>query len=261
MIKGLPLLDKKILVPRGKNQAKSFAQLVERYGGIPIEIPLISFRPVKTSLDLEKVIDDLDIYDWIIFTSNVTVDTFMSYVQQEKIHSFPKVAVIGERTKLVLRRKGVKVDFMPKQYVAETFVEEFLPTVNKGDRILLPKGNLARDLIGKSLRNHGALVDEVIVYETFLPLESKSKLAHMLSKEELDILLFTSPSTVDHFMSVVLEHQLQSRLHHCIIGCIGPITQERILSKGLQVHISPSVYTVEEMVKSTIAYLEKNVGG
>jgi uroporphyrinogen-III synthase len=261
MIKGLPLLDRKILVPRGKNQAKSFSRLVERYGGIPIEIPLISFRPIKTGSDLETIIEHLDTYDWIIFTSNVTVDTFMSFVQQEKIHSFPKIAVIGERTKSVLLRKGVKVDFVPTQYVAETFVEEFLPTVNKGDRILLPKGNLARNLIGQSLRNHGAFVDEIIVYETFLPQESRSKLAHMLSTEELDILLFTSPSTVDHFMSVVLEHQLQSRLHHCIIGCIGPITHEKILSKGLQVHISPSIYTVEEMVKSTIAYIQNNFGG
>ena len=98
MIKGLPLLDKKILVPRGKNQAKSFSRLVERYGGIPIEIPLISFRPIKTGSDIETIIEHLDTYDWIIFTSNVTVDTFMSFVQQEKIPSFPKVAVIGERT-------------------------------------------------------------------------------------------------------------------------------------------------------------------
>jgi uroporphyrinogen-III synthase len=261
MIKGPPLLDKKILVPRGKQQAKSFSQLVEKYGGIPVEIPLISFRPVKKTESINPIVDNLDTYDWVIFTSNVTVETFTSFVEKRHFTSLPKVAVIGERTKKVLMQHGIHVDFVPSEYVAETFVAEFLPLVKKGARILIPKGNLARDYIADTLRKHDAYAEEIIVYETFLPAESRVRLSEMLSNNELDVLLFTSPSTVDHLMSVVEEDQLHVQLGRCIIGCIGPVTHEKIRSWGLPVHITPNVYTVEEMVKKTVDYFEDNFGG
>src|SRR3954447_24145126 len=104
MIKSLPLLDLKVLVPRGKDQAKSFSQLVERYGGIPIEIPLIAFRPIEKTQPLHECLLALDTYDWVIFTSNVTVETFFSFIKEEKVDwKLPKIAVIGKKTAEVLK--------------------------------------------------------------------------------------------------------------------------------------------------------------
>jgi uroporphyrinogen-III synthase len=78
----------------------------------------------------------------------------------------------------------------------------------------------------------------------------------MLVKKQLDILLFTSPSTVDHFMETVSRYKLDNLLKDCIFGCIGPSTEKKLRAYGLPVHASPKEYTVKEMVKSTIAYLE-----
>ncbi|HJV16238.1 MAG TPA: uroporphyrinogen-III synthase [Bacillales bacterium] len=259
MDSSLPLLHKKILVPRGEREAKSFSQLLRKYGGIPIEIPLIAFRPKSVSQELIGYLTNIHTYDWIIFTSNVTVETFLSFFNMEQLESLPKIAVIGKRTKKVLEDKRFKVAFTPTEYVAEAFVAEFLSFVSSGMKVLIPKGNLARDYIADSLRNNGAIVDEVIVYETFMPEESRQKLVNVIKNNGLDILMFTSPSTVDHFMDVVKELKCEPLLAEYLIGCIGPSTEKKLTSYHLKVHASPKVYTVEEMIKSMNKYLKEIV--
>lgn len=252
----LPLLGKRILVPRGKKEAKAFSSLVRKYGGVPMEIPLLSFRPIVPTKEMKEILYNINTYDWIIFTSNVTVETFLA-TANNCYERLPKIAVIGNRTELVLTNKGYKVDFVPDEFVAEGFVREFLPIVQKGMKVLIPKGNLARDYIAESLTAAGAYVDELIVYETYLPEESKSHLKDAISEKHIDILTFTSPSTVDHFMEVINENGLHQFLDDCLISCIGPITKERIESVGLSVHVIPETYTVEDMLKKIITYLEQ----
>ena len=256
MIPSLPLQDKQVMIPRGKFHAKSFSDMVVKYGGIPVEIPLIAFRPAAATDELLDIFNHLHTYDWIIFTSNVTVETFYSFMRQPV--DLPKIAVIGEKTRQVLESMGLAVDFTPGQYVAEGFVEEFAPYIHEGAKILIPKGNLAREYIGSSLRKQGAIVDEIVIYETYLPVESRTKLIEMLSKRSLDILTFTSPSTIDHFMEIVKENNLQKQLEPCIVACIGPVSQRKAEEWGMTVHAAPEKYTVEEMLKSVIEYLRIN---
>lgn len=253
MINSLPLLDKKVLVPRGEKQAKSFSKLVSTYGGIPIEIPLIAFRRTQSNQEFQHALEALHTYDWIIFTSNVTVEIFFS----EDIIQCPRTAVIGKKTAEALKEKGMTPDFVPAEYVAESFVKEFSPFIKSGTKVLIPKGNLAREYIATELARLGAIVDEAIIYETYLPEESRSKLVHMLKENELDILLFTSPSTVEHFMTIVRENKLEQTINDCIIGCIGPVTEKKLTAYGLPVHASPTEYTVKEMIDSVISYLEQ----
>lgn len=256
MIPSLPLLNKTVMIPRGKAHAKSFSELVAKFGGIPVEIPLIAFKPVATTEELHEMMNNLHTYDWIIFTSNVTVETFHSLMNTPV--PFPKVAVIGDKTRQVLENMGVKVDFTPGHYVAEDFVEEFHSHIREGSRVLIPKGNLARDYIAATLKKHGAIVDEVVIYETYLPDDSRDKLIQMLRNRRLDILTFTSPSTIDHFMEIVEAHMLQKELDQCIVGCIGPVSMRKAEEWGLTVHAVPEKYTVEEMLKSIIEYLKIN---
>jgi uroporphyrinogen-III synthase len=252
------LKDKKVLVPRGKKEAKTFSRLLESFGGIPVEIPLIAFRPAELNDKLRQLLETLHTYDWIIFTSKVTVETLESLIGTEKLLSLPKIAVIGKKTADVLSAKGIKAEFCPSKFVAETFVEEFLPCIQTGMKVFIPKGNLARDYILDSLKKAGAIVDEAIVYETYMPKENREQLAKMIACDQLDILMFTSPSTVDHLMSVVKEFQLEKHLKTCLIGCIGPVTEHKLRSYGLTVHASPKVYTVEEMINSMNSYLLKD---
>jgi uroporphyrinogen-III synthase len=257
MIKSLGLKDKRVLVPRGKKEAKSFSRLLEGFGGIPVEIPLLAFRPVKIDQKLEHLLKMLDTYDWMILTSKVAVETLLTFLGQGKPSTLPKIAVIGKKTEEALQANGLSAEFLPSKFVAETFVEEFLPYIQRGMKVFIPKGNLARDYIAESLREAGAIVDEAIVYENYMSEESRKALRNMLAENQLDILMFTSSSTVDHFMDVVREYHLEKQIQDCLIGCIGPITEKKLQSYGLTVHASPKVYTVEEMINSMNSYLEE----
>lgn len=256
MSQTLPLLGKRILVPRGKKEAKGFSALVEKYGGVPLEIPLLAFRPIALSKEITELMNQIHTYDWIIFTSNVTVETFLSLFQNQTI-KLPNIAVIGKRTAEVLNKSGYAIQFIPKEYVAEGFVRDFIPLVYKSMKVLLPKGNLARDYIGDSLSRAGANVDEIVVYETYLPEESKLQLQAAITERKLDILTFTSPSTVDHFMEVVEAYGLHKNIEDFLISCIGPVTKEKIESVGLRVDVMPSTYTVEDMLKHLVQYIQQ----
>jgi uroporphyrinogen-III synthase len=247
----------KVLVPRGKKHAKPFSDLVKKYGGIPVEIPLISFRPVPPTTMTMELGNKLHTYDWIIFTSNVTVETFFAFDILPTVLANIKIAVIGEKTEEALMRKGITVDFKPKTYVAEAFVEEFAPHISEGVNVLIPKGNLAREFISTSLEEKGAKVDELVIYETFFPDSSRDALVKALTEKQLDIISFTSPSTVDHFMAVVKEMNLLSTIDHCLIMCIGPVTLQRANALGLRVDAMPNIYTIDHMLQSVMKKIEK----
>ncbi len=250
----LSLKNKTVLNPRGKRSARSFSNIVEKYGGIPIEIPLIDFKPLELTSEFKEVMMKIQTYDWIIFTSNVTVETLFTYVASENL-VIPHIAAIGEKTAQELMEKGCEVDFIPTKYVAEIFAEEFCSKIHPGTKVLIPKGNLARDHIASVLTNQGAIVEEITIYETIFPLDSKAILEQKLAENQLDIICFTSPSTVDHFMEVVEKNGYRHKLHSCAIACIGPVAQKRAEKWGLTVHVVPTFYTVEEMIKSVAEFL------
>jgi uroporphyrinogen-III synthase len=247
----------KVLIPRGKKHAKPFSDLVKKYGGIPVEIPLISFRPVASRGLTNLLHKNLHKYDWIVFTSNVTVETFFAFDINRSVLEQIKIAVIGEKTAEALMRKGVTVDFKPKEYVAEAFVEEFSPYISKGTNVLIPKGNLARELISTTLEKKGAHVDELVIYETFFPDSSRDALVKALTEKQLDIISFTSPSTVDHFMAVVKEMNLLSTIDQCLIMCIGPVTLQRAKALGLRVDVMPNTYTIDHMLQTIMKLIGK----
>lgn len=257
MITSLPLKNKHILIPREKKQAKSFSEIVKKLGGVPVEIPLLAFKPTELTMEIESAIHKLSQYDWVIFTSKVTVETFLSFVGVST-SDFPKIAAIGEKTAKALSNNGLQVHFIPAKFMAEAFISELSSQIKQGTKVLIPKGNLARNLIAEQLRNLGAKVDEVIVYETFFPPESKAALRQKVIEQELDIIPFTSPSTVDHFMEVIKENELWDELSSFTFACIGPVAKKRAESYGLPVHAVPSVYTVEGMVKEIAHYISEN---
>ncbi len=254
MSSSLPLKNKRVLVPRGKKEAGTFSELVQRWGGEPVEIPLLAFKPAEMTSEIENAIHHLPTYEWVIFTSNRTVETFLSYPGVS--HSdFNKIAAIGEKTAQVLTEKGLTVDFFPGEYVAEAFATEFTPMIGTGTKVLIPKGNLARHVISDRLKEKGAVVEEIIAYETYFPPESKAILTKKLIEHELDIIPFTSSSTVDHFMEVIQENHLNDELSRFIFACIGPIAKKRAESYSLPVHVVPAVYTAEEMLKEIVSFI------
>lgn len=251
----LPLKDYQVLITRGKGQADQLKALIESKGGTPLLVPLLEFTLPEDQKDIQDAFTELESYDWIILTSKNGVDFFFKLIGNRPISS--KIAVIGRKTEEALHRYGYEADFIPTEFVAEGFVSEFMDRIVTGSRVLLPKGNLARTVIAESIRQAGASCDEVIIYETILPKESERMLVPLLREGKIDIVTFTSSSSVNHFMQIINRNHLQSCVDRLVFACIGPISAKTAEKHGLAVAACPKEYTTEEMVEEMVNYIHQ----
>lgn len=146
---------------------------------------------------------------------------------RKKLPVTTKIAAVGVKTKLELEKRGYHVDFVPTSFVAEAFAEEFVKRLSGNERILFPKGSLARDVIPVALREMGVSLDELIVYGTKENVEKKWELIEALKVGKVDIITFTSPSTVTSFVRLLDGTNWREWTKKCTIACIGPITEKR----------------------------------
>ncbi|KKB35108.1 uroporphyrinogen-III synthase [Bacillus thermotolerans] len=259
MSSGGPLFGKSILVTRPKGQAASFVDRIEAVGGTVHLVPLIAFRSFEDDRKAERL-KQLHTYDWIVLTSKNGVDFFFDHLERagiewKEIRS--RFAVIGPKTEAALKKYGFKAEYIPDKFSADQFVKEISAGRFKTQRVLIPKGNLARAVIAKALREAGMTAEEWIVYETFFPEREKERLIRLLQREKLDVITFTSPSSVRHFMETV---QLVSdgSISHSLIACIGPVTKQEAEKLGLRIDICPEVYTTDALVEEMIRYYRKD---
>ncbi|MFF2286053.1 uroporphyrinogen-III synthase [Peribacillus butanolivorans] len=257
-----PLKDYQVLITRGKRQADGLKASVEKNGGTPLLVPLLEFTLPDRREEVQQRLDELDSYDWIILTSQNGVEFLFALLGKKPVR-LPKIAVIGSKTEEALKRHGYVADFIPSQFVAEGFVSEFISLLQPGSRVLLAKGNLARAVIADELNKTGAFCDEVIVYHTVLPGESERKLVQLIVSRKIDIITFTSSSTVEHFLQIIDRNKLGTYIESIIIACIGPIAAKTASKHGLTVDVCPDVYTTEAMVEELIRFIVKknNRGG
>jgi uroporphyrinogen-III synthase len=253
-----PLQGYRVLVTRGKEQSAPLIETIEKLGGVPFTVPLIDFVMPEAVEQAEQLIAGLDSYDWLVFTSQNGVHFFFEFFNNIGFKlSLPKIAVIGTKTRDALSLYGLEPDFLPTEFVAERFVEEFVPVLNPISRVLVAKGNLARSLISDTI-NRIAACDEVTVYQTVTPSESESQLMHLLAEEGLDVVTFTSPSTVFNFIDIVKKYELDKKIKNLTFVSIGPVATKAAEKCGLEIAASPDVYTAEAMVESLVYYLQRN---
>jgi uroporphyrinogen-III synthase len=250
------LLHKHVLITRGSNQSNEMSSKIKQHGGIPIVIPLLSFQKSETNRDkISSVLQRLSNFDWLILTSKNGVDYLFEWLEGLEIQAkLPKIAVIGAKTLSYLQSKGHEGDFVPKSFVAEAFVEEFLSIIKPDEQVLIAKGNLARDVIVTGIRKNGNLCEEIIIYDNVIPEGSEKELKDCLSKSKIDIITFTSSSAIAHFMNVVNRYRLQEYILDSVIACIGPIAKAKADKYGLKVEICPEVYTIDGMIDAMKTY-------
>ncbi len=142
---------------------------------------------------------------------------------------------------------------MPAEYRAEALVT-VLGEVS-GQRILLPRAAEAREVLPRELRNLGARVDEIAVYQTVRPQAARTQeLSALLKAGKIDLVTFTSSSTVRNFVALFPNDEVSALLGRTRIGCIGPITADTTREFGLQVAIQPSTYTIPAFATAIVEY-------
>jgi uroporphyrinogen-III synthase len=251
-----PLEGIKVLITRGREGAGDFGSLIEGYGGLPVVIPLLEFKPYDDPRK-DSYLSSIHNYEWIVFTSKNGADFVIDRLKENDIplsSLSAKFAAVGTKTERYCEKRGLPVSFVPDDFTGDDFARQFLSEKEPAGKVLVPKGNLARDVIAKKLNGAGVHCDEWIVYETILPEESIEKLKNVIEERSVDILTFTSSSTVHHFMQVIDTYSLQSAVLNLPAACIGPLTRKTAEKYGLHVKICPNTYTVDEMVSEMIQY-------
>ena len=256
-----PLTGRKILITRAREQSAGFAEHLRQRGAEVIVFPTIEIVPPLSWDTLDRAIDQLPSYDWIIFTSANGVHFFWLRLKErgmtENLPPSLKVCAIGPATADPLIKKGISVDYIPEEYIAEAILKGFETMSIQRKRILLARAKVARDVLPKGLRKMGAGVDVVEVYRTVKPKGGSRRLRQLLKEETMDVMTFTSSSTVNHFAELLKKEDLKTYLKGIVIACIGPVTARTAKAWGMNVAIQPKEYTIPALSQAIAEYFKK----
>lgn len=257
----MDLKGKNILVTRAKAQASALSLQIKKFGGNPVEMPLITCKAVVDKTAITNVINSLNTYNWLVFTSKNGIDFFFQELKnagkEVSLLEQCKIAVVGAKTEVILKEYGLKADLIPPHFVAESLLTELLKKVKIGETVLIARGSLARNVIGDGLRENDIFVNELDVYETVMEKSSKAKLYDLIKKGQIDVVTFTSSSTVDNFVHLLEGTNWRDYIDKLIFASIGPITTEEMKKHQLPVHTEPIQYTLQGMLDSVMEKLKE----
>ena len=252
------LVGRTILITRAREQSGEFASRLRDLGAEVIEFPTIEIVPPLNWEEVDQAIDRLRSYDWVIFTSVNGVDFFWRRLTDRKkkprIPSSLKFCAIGPATARQLQARGIEVDYTPKEFVAEAILQGFEKMAIRGKRILLARVKQARDILPKGLKALGAEVEVVEAYRTVKPRGGARRLRNILANGKVDVITFTSSSTVNHFAELLKKEDLKELLKETTLACIGPVTAQTAESLGMTVHIQPKEYTIASLTQAISEY-------
>ena len=255
-----PLFGKRIVVTRAREQASRFLSALAELGAECIEFPTIEILPPGNFDGMDKAIQSLDDYDWILFTSVNGVKYFFDrlFVLGKDIRSLKdiRLGAIGLKTAEALLEKGIRPDLLPDEYRAESMVDEFKKLGAKGLRILLPRVLGARDLLPDELRKMGGHVDVVEAYRTVMPGTGTEKVRAMLEAGGIHMVTFTSSSTVTNFIAMFKGDgdKIIQWMEGVDVACIGPVTAKSAEERGLKVRLIAKEYTIEALTSAIVDY-------
>jgi uroporphyrinogen-III synthase len=246
----------RVLVGRARHQAGALSAELNKLGATVIEIPFIEIRKPRSYKPLDLTLKNLRNYDWLLLTSANGVEAMWERLAKLRA---PKpnfdhlsIAAIGPATKKAIEKRAIKVDVVPKEYVAESVVRSLRRRV-KGKRVLLVRARVARDVIPRELRKAGANVDVVEAYETVVPKSSRSRLRNALRNPKLrpHVITFTSSSTVKNFVELLGPHgSRNAALDGILMASIGPVTSATLRELGMRVDIAAREFTIPGLVEA-----------
>jgi uroporphyrinogen III methyltransferase / synthase len=255
-----PLAGRAILVTRALEQAGRFAALLEEAGARVLLAPTIVIEPPASWAPLDRALAHANEHQWAIFTSANGVDMVRRRLEamgrgRDALGSC-RLAAIGPATARALRAWGLAPEIVPDEYVAEGLAERLRPLIKTGDRLLLPRAAETRDVLVRELAAMGAVVTEVPAYRTRAAAEHAPALRDALTRGSVDVVTFTSSSTVKNFAVLIGHADLVPLMSHVVVACIGPITRATADALGLDTRIMPAEYTIPALARAIVTYFE-----
>jgi uroporphyrinogen III methyltransferase / synthase len=248
------LAGQKILVTRSRDQAKDLSDLLRAEGAIVYEIPSIEIILQKERIThLRKEIDRIVEYSWLLLTSVNSVLVLDEVLRESgrdwKWLQTLKIGCIGRSTAAQVTEFGGVVSVIPSRYQAESLAEELAKESLAGKKILLPRAAGSRPVLPEQLQQSGAIVKEIHIYTAEIPEQNRETLKHVMNRNQIDLITFTSSSTVRNFADLAGELSWQK----IPVASIGPITSETLREFGVEPAVEAQEFTMKGLVDAIIA--------
>ncbi len=258
-----PLFGRRIVVTRTRSQASELIAGLEEHGADCYECSTINIQPVDSYETLETEFERIQEYHWIIFSSLNGVKYFFKRLYEKGMDARdlkgPDIAVVGKSTADLLLTYGIHADLIPSVFTSEGLAESLLDQGVEGRNVLIPRAVKGREILPETLRGAGGQVTVVPVYKNVPPQGRKDELRDELETGTVDMVTFTSSSTVRNFLRMVDandEEEVKQLLSDVKIAAIGPITAKTITDNGLSVDVQPENHTIPAMLDAIVEYYQ-----
>ncbi|MBN2312082.1 MAG: uroporphyrinogen-III C-methyltransferase [Candidatus Hydrogenedentes bacterium] len=254
-----PLFGRRIVVTRARAQASVFAQTLAELGADVIQLPTIRIESLADTPDMREAARNAGLAHWCVFTSVNGVDAFVHALELEGLDvralAGVRIAAIGPPTAERLRQSGLRAQLVPERYVAEGLLDAFgsLGSI-EGQRFLLPRSAIARPALADGLRARGGIVHEVAAYRTHGGDDMPESLLELLEQGKVDLVSFTSSSTVDNFVAALPAPRRAAILQQVRGASIGPITSEAMGAAGIPIAVTASASTIPGLTEAIIEH-------
>lgn len=256
-----PLDGKTILLTRSMGQSKDEVDMLTQSGAEVINLPVLKIVPPTSWKRCDDAIKNFNQFEYVIFTSQNSVDWFLKRLELfEKIDELKskKIIAIGSKTESKIIELGFDVFYKPQKFNSQTLAEELINKIGKGEKVLLPQSEIGKDFLEQSLSDAGIYVERFPVYNVDVPeLEDVLDQIKKINEKEIDIFVFTSPSTFDNFLKLMRINSPLEYFKNKTIAVIGPTTREHIKKYGINVQIEPNKSTMAELVNQIIIFFQK----
>lgn len=242
-----PLFGKNIVVTRTRQQSSKLSLKLGELGARVIEFPTIEIKPKTDMGELNKALDKIEQYNWIVFTSQNAVQIFFKALSDRgsdtRSLAQNKIAAIGPASGQEIEQYGIRPDLVPDEFVAEALTQAMSDTGISGKRILLPCAAEARQTLKEGLEEAGASVDRIHIYDTITPEDITEERISQISGT--DLITFTSSSTVRNFFKIIPKTDAR-------LACIGPVTAKTVEELGFTPTVTAAEYTIDGLVEAIL---------
>ncbi len=257
----LPLFGKRIGITRPAQQADEVIERVLELGGQPVLLPTIEILPPDDWSSVDRTLERLNEFEWLIFTSANGVRGLFERLWQTgrdvRALSGAKLAVIGEATADALQQYGLRPDVVPDSFRAEELARVLRPHV-AGRRVLWVRSTRARDVLPKELQAAGAQLEQCIVYQNVDRQQLSPEELSLIENGQLDWVGLSSPSIARSLFNLLTPKALARLGGPVRVATISPVTTEAALKVGLPVNAEAKVYTWEGILQA-ITEAERSV--
>ncbi len=244
-----PLSQTSVVVTRARAQASGLAAALAALGAEVVELPVIRIVPRIDSAEVREAVRSIHAYALVCLTSangaRLLFEALGAEGRDARALANATVAAIGPGTAAALAEFGIRADLVPERSLAEGLVEALAGLDLDGRPALLARAAEAREVLPRALRERGAEVDVVTLYETVAEQPGPEAIEAAL---RADYLTFTSSSTVRNFVAAVGGRAPD----HARVVSIGPVTSEAAHQAGIRVDVEAERHDVDGLVEALL---------